>query len=150
MRFVVCWDIEWLKRRLQQKPLSRREAITYIACWLTLYALCFLLETSPDEISNSWPFIASELLLILLGTYYAWICNLGQNGQHFWSRLIAIGWVLTMRIMVFSFPLFLILALAPMEQSGMIHEIAASLLAFLFIWRLGIHFRNLNQNRQPV
>ncbi|WP_257275616.1 MULTISPECIES: hypothetical protein [unclassified Endozoicomonas] len=143
MQFVVFWNINWLKERLRQKPLSGQETYLYLLCWLVFLTLFFFPENINDSFSHSGWLEVIELSIPFIAIFYAWLCNGGRQGEQFWTRLISIGWVVTMRTLVFCLPVFLILALAPMEQSELIYESAATLAGLFIIWRLGSHIEGL-------
>ncbi|WP_252178260.1 hypothetical protein [Endozoicomonas sp. 4G] len=145
MQFVVFWNINWLKQRLRKKPLSGRETYLYTLCWLALLTLGFFSESTHDNFSHSGWLEAIECSAPFIAIFYVWLCNGGRQGEQFWTRLISIGWVVTMRMLVFSLPLFLILALAPIEQSDLIFESVATLVGLFIIWRLGSHIEGLRE-----
>ncbi|WP_422136797.1 hypothetical protein [Endozoicomonas sp. ALD040] len=145
MQFVVFWDINWLKERLRKKPLSGRETYLYAICWLAFLTLAFFPGSINDRSAHSVWLEAIELLIPVIAIFYAWLCNGGLQGEQFWTRLISIGWVVTMRALVFSLPIFLILAFAPMEQSELIFESVATLVSLFIIWRLGSHIEGLRE-----
>ncbi|WP_152558919.1 hypothetical protein [Endozoicomonas numazuensis] len=143
MQFVVFWNINWLKERLRKEPLSGRETYLYTFCWLAFLTLGFFPENINDSFIHSGWLEVIELAIPAFAIFYAWLCNGGRKGEQFWTRLISIGWVVTMRTLVFSLPLFLVLSFAPMEQSEFIYETAATLVGLFIIWRLGRHIENL-------
>ncbi|WP_062262863.1 hypothetical protein [Endozoicomonas arenosclerae] len=145
MQFVVFWNIDWLKDRLKKQPLTGRETYIYAFCWLAFLTLGFFPENINDSFTHSGWLEIIELLIPVIAIFYAWLCNGGRKGEQFWTRLISIGWVVTMRTLVFSLPIFLTLALAPMEQSEVINESAATLVGLFIIWRLGVHMEALRK-----
>ncbi|MRI32855.1 hypothetical protein EOPP23_07635 [Endozoicomonas sp. OPT23] len=145
MQFVVFWNINWLKQRLCQKPLSGREFYIYSFCWLILLSLSFFGTPVIEKDPVTTIFLYLEFAIPVTGLLYAWLCNGGPQGQDFISRFISIGWVVTMRIMVFSLPIFFVLAFAPMEESDLMFETAGTLSGLFIIWRLGHHIEQLRK-----
>lgn len=145
MQFVIFWNIEWLKKRLGAQPLSGRETYLYLFCWLALFTFSYLASINEPDDYFPDPFFNHLVLAIpLAGLLYAWLCNGGYKGKQFFTRVISMGWVMTMRVLVFSLPVFLLAGLAPMEQSGYIQETLMAILDLVIFWRLGHHISQLS------
>ncbi len=149
MQFVVFWNIEWLKQRLSQKPLNGREIYIYCFCWLVLFSLSCFNSIPANEDTLSTIFCYLDRAIPLAGLFYAWLGNGGKNGRDFISRFISLGWVVTMRALVFFLPVFFILGFAPMEQSALLFETAETLTSLFIIWRISHHIVQLRQQLEP-
>jgi hypothetical protein len=144
MQFVVFWNIDWLKQRLRDRPLSGKETYIYTFCWLAFLTVVYFSDKPGTDSTGSLVLEYIDAAIPLAGILYAWLCNGGLKGRDFWTRFISLGWVVTMRVLVFSLPLFFVLAFAPMEQSAVLNESAAILVGLFLIWRLGYHMEQLH------
>jgi hypothetical protein len=94
---MYFWRIEKLKKEMDARPLTDREALPYLVVFVALSAVA---SYFPQEAQNVWDRLEAVLSLLLstFGTIYIYYRNGGANGQHFLQRYLAIGWVVTIRL----------------------------------------------------
>lgn len=104
---MYIWRIEDLKRDLKQGSLSEKESLKYLLIFLFFTSL----EAIPMEGSNKWDLYSAIAfgVITILGTWYLYICNGGEQGKDFVQRYLSLGLVVAIRWTVFVFlPLFII------------------------------------------
>ena len=117
---MYIWKIEDLKKDLKQGPLTEKESLKYLLVFLFFGAL----EAIPIEGSNRLDLYSALAfgIITILGTWYLYICNGGEQGKCFVERYLSLGLVVAIRWTVFVFlPLFVVylVAFGEMEmQSG--------------------------------
>jgi len=141
---MYFWRIKDLKARLQERPLTEREALSYLLVYLVLAAATTVF---PMETMNSWDYIIAlgVLVLTVAGTVYAYQCNGGANGSHFLQRYFAIGWVVAVRWAAAVVPLFIVLMaiLGAPEDTNWHIALYFVIVGALFYQRLGHHMREV-------
>ena len=159
--------IETLKDLLRAGPLPQRYAFAYVFIAFFLVELFFglpaLWNTDPLP-ATVWSWVAYVLTLTLFaaGTHAAYRANGGNDGLDFAARYLALGWVLTLRLLVLVFlPLLLVAFIAVMvwviSQADVaaadtlsddwgpewIGEAVTIVFLAIFYWRLARHFRDV-------
>ena len=105
---------------------------------------------------EAWQLVlmAASILIVALGMWAAYKANGGLEGPDFTARLLALGWMLGVRLIVLWLILFtavmaLAVAAAAAEREPSDLVIAASAIAFVlladvvFFWRLAHHLKDL-------
>ena len=98
--------------------------------------------------------MVASVLILVLGLRAAYKANGGAEGPDFAGRLLALGWVLGVRLMLLWLVLFIALmvlavAAAAADQEPSDFVITATAVAFallasgIFFWRLAHHLRDL-------
>ena len=164
---MYFWRIETLKDLLRAGPLPQRYAFAYVFIAFFLLELFVglpaLWNTDPLPVTVwSWVAYVLTLTLFAAGTYAAYRANGGNDGLDFAARYLALGWVLTIRLLVLVFvPLLLVAFIAVMvwliAQSDVaaadtlsddwgpewIGEAVTVVFLAIFYWRLARHFRDI-------
>jgi hypothetical protein len=130
------------------RPLTEREALPYLVVFVLLSTLvCYV----PQSLANIWDGLGViwSLTLAVFGTIYIYRLNGGASGQHFMQRYFAIGWVVSLRCLVFilliSIIYFLTLdVLGTSSETTTWHDflLYASSESFIY-WRIGHHVGNI-------
>ena len=145
---MYIWKIEDLKKDLKQGPLSEKESFKYLLAFLFFVSLGAI----PMEGSNKWDLYSALAFgaITILGTWYLYICNGGEQGKNFVERYLSLGLVVAIRWTVFIFlPLFIVylIAFGEMEmQSGETtssYMVFGTLTALTYYGLLMKHFKDL-------
>jgi uncharacterized protein (TIGR02246 family) len=164
---MYFWRIEALKDQLRQGPLAQRYAFAYVfIAFLLLEAVLGVpglwnTELAPDT-PWAWVTYIASVAFFGGGTYAAYRANGGANGLDFAARYLALGWVLTVRLVVLAFlPLLLVamvvlvvMAVAQTDpasvaiasddlSSDWIVELVSVAFIAVFYWRLVHHFQDV-------
>jgi hypothetical protein len=154
---VYFWRIDRLKSELRARELPARDAFGYatahLLCW-TLPNFLPLGKASITATDDALMVVAT--FIIVGGLWVAYRANGGVDGRDFAGRLLAMGWVLGVRLTVLWIvcaPLLLIIAFAagvlkerPSDSAirgiGWIFLFVTSL---VFYWRLTHHLRDVRR-----
>jgi hypothetical protein len=111
-----------------------------------------------DEM-NGWDYLSGFLSVILsiAGVYYAYLQNGGSKGYDFIQKYIVLGWVVSVRVILISIPLFFasffigdFLGLVQ-DYSTAFDVILLALLEIVLYQRIGRHIRDTNKiTSEPV
>jgi hypothetical protein len=163
---MYYWRIKRLKNDLRAGDVPPRQVTGYALAHLLLWTLfTSLLAFLPAEDTTTFTadlvvFILGSVLINIVGLWAAYRSNGGDGGRDLAGRLLALGWVLGLRFMLFWFVLFTVLTfgvvgvtMAQQEQvetaevSGSLVEWVASgtmlVASALFFWRLAHHLKDL-------
>lgn len=158
---MYFWNIHALRRGLQKKRLPEPEVFSYFLAVLMLEAVIWELGTLLAEgaESDGWDYVGvfGNLALTLAGTVLAYRANGGAAGRQFIERYFPVFWVLTIRFLVWTVPLFAVAGAAyfilwpgdtdadtgggAMQTFDRIVMFAGWGLLVLFYYRLYVHLR---------
>lgn len=146
---MYFWRIEKLKAAMAARPLSEREVLPYL---IASIALSTAVSHLPQTSQNVWDTLGAvwSVLLVVVGSLYIYRQNGGANGQHFLQRYFAIGWVVTLRWLVFlavgvAFYGALSAMEAETEETAWHHFLFLAVAETVVYWRIGHHVRDLAQ-----
>jgi hypothetical protein len=109
---MYFWRINALTEQLRRGPLDQRGALLYLLAWLMAWTVATLPWMSGDATAlnlSDWVSQLSYVVATVIGTLLAYRANGGANGNDFAARYLAVGWVVTVRLMVlFLLPLFVL------------------------------------------
>jgi hypothetical protein len=106
---MYFWNIEKLKTQLIEKPLTDKETLPYLIATITLLiAVRYLPQVAQF---NNWDYalLILELACVIVGSYWLYLKNKGDAGSHFLQRYFALGWVVAIRVIVFSIPIVVVI-----------------------------------------
>jgi len=118
---MYFWKIESLKKDIVDGSFTDKELIPYVLIYAGLYAVGMeLTGYLPYEDPNIWAYVLSTLnvLIPIVGTFYAYKCNGGGNGENFASKYFSIGFVVGIRFLVFLIPFITLLFIYWMIRFG--------------------------------
>ena len=152
---MYFWRIEKLKAEMVARPLSEREALSYLIVSTALTAVTAFI---PATMNNIWDVLGAAwgVLLGVMGTLYIYRRNGGAAGQHFLQRYFAVGWVVSLRwlvvIVLVAVGFFATLAALEIEAE------TTTWYVFLFVavaevvvyWRIGHHVGDLASRTKAV
>ena len=151
---MIFWDVEELKKQIRIGALTEWNCFKYLLLFLTINALGLeLICYFPVEESNYWDYAASVLnvLVVFFGTIFAFHANGGKNGEKFLEKYLSIGFVISIRFLVYCIPVYILYASFYFYE---LYEINATLtevvdLLPLFIWyslmywRIAVHIKKI-------
>jgi len=107
---MYFWNIEKLKAQIIERPLTDKETLPYLI--LTLALLTAIKYLPQHAEFNLWDYVLLfvEVTSIIAGTYWLFLKNKAEAGSHFLQRFFAIGWVASIRVIVFAIPVMILLA----------------------------------------
>ena len=142
---MYFWNIERLKSDLVVGPLSERQIFPYFIIFIGLSTATAYFS---EGVSGTWDWIdaISSLTITVFGTFYIYRRNGGGHGRHFLQRYFAIGWVVSIRWIVFCvgalipFAIALVACGIKTTEGTQWYEVAFLALAMVLLyWRIGHH-----------
>ena len=109
---MYFWKIESLKEDFSSGSFTDRELIPYVVLYAGLYAIGIeLMGYLPYEDINVWTYVSSvmNILIPVVGTIYAYKMNGGGGGSNFASKYFSIGFVVSVRFMVYLIPVIILM-----------------------------------------
>ncbi len=152
---MYFWNVNKLKRDIKANMLSERDKFWYLFVYLIAGAVAYelLLVVAPGTPPNLWDRIdvIANLLIFMMGTYWAYRANGAEKGTDFLGRFFSLGVVVMIRFCVWLVPLFALLAgyymFMPLDKvptaTAPMDVIPFLLWYVLFYVRLVIHIRDL-------
>lgn len=109
---MYFWNVNGLKKQIVEKGLSETQVFYYIllSVFLTLAAM-EVMPYLPIDNPNTWNYLQSavNLLIPTAGTILAYRANRGAQGKDFAAKYFSIGFVMSIRFLVYFIPLILVL-----------------------------------------
>jgi hypothetical protein len=144
---MYVWRIEKLKQSLVQEQVSDTEAMKYLIGFVCVNATPLQFS---QPLKDMWEilYFAATLLMIGGGVYYAYQSNGGKAGTQFLCRYISLGWVVSLRWVVFVAPTLAVgwfVADIDEERLSVIWHVAWALAYIGLCWRIGVHVRAVAQ-----
>ena len=162
---MYYWRIKRLKNDLRAGDVPPRQVTGYAIAHLVLWTLAASLPAFMPAEDTSFTadfgiFVLASIVISVVGLWAAYRSNGGDAGRDLAGRLLAMGWVLGLRFMLFWFAFFTVfiivmagVAMARQESpetaelSGPLIEWVASatmlLTSVLFFWRLAHHLKDV-------
>ncbi|MFZ2631327.1 MAG: hypothetical protein WA081_09425 [Desulfosalsimonadaceae bacterium] len=139
-----------LKEKLRERALTDREALPYFIIFLTLMALASSFSTS-DEM-NKWDYISGVVSLIISigGVLYAYFQNGGPDGYDFIQKYVVLGWVITIRSILFFIPVIIILFIIGYfldifkRSTSLFDVVVIAVIEIVIYERIGRHIKDTN------
>tara|TARA_R110000751_G_scaffold304780_2_gene420510 strand:+ start:180 stop:638 length:459 start_codon:yes stop_codon:yes gene_type:complete len=95
---MYIWKIDKLNEELVAGNMPEREVFKYLVASSILYALAMIQYSNPNSI-DTWSGVAAGLVT-LIGLFFIYKCNGGDNGKDFLIRYLSISWVVFVRMFV--------------------------------------------------
>ncbi|HCE3663691.1 TPA: hypothetical protein NG674_004759 [Vibrio parahaemolyticus] len=115
-------NIESLKRDIVAERLTEKDRFKYALIYIvfSIIALEYFQQENSGKL-NLWLQVEAALnvIIVLLGTYFAYRANGGENGQDFLGRYFSISFVVSIRFSVLLFPMIFVVL---MYQSALGEE----------------------------
>lgn len=109
---MYFWKLDALKTQLAGQGLTQHQIYCYILVYVALTAIGVeLTNYFPSESPNVWTYAQSVLnvLIPVLGTILIFRANGGASGVQFAARYFSIGFVVTVRFLVFLVPVMIVM-----------------------------------------
>lgn len=106
------WKIDNLKDEIRQGELKEKDRFLYALIYITLSAIAVeAMELMPTENRNVWDAInsLSNIVIVTLGTIFAFKANGGSKGIDFLGRYFSISFVVAIRFLVILIPVIIVL-----------------------------------------
>jgi hypothetical protein len=158
---VYFWRIEHLKRDLRSREVPARDVLGYVTALLVVYTLPSTFPAGDISLTASdYALMAVSIAITVGGLWAAYRVNGGADGHDFAGRLLAIGWVVGLRLLVIwmacaslLLPAAFIIAFAtdaaPRRPSDWAIRAAAWTFmvgsGLVFYWRLIHHLRDVRR-----
>ncbi len=148
---MYFWNIEALKDEIREGHFTDKQAIPYIVLTTFLYTLGMeLVYYFPAQDShNIWDVIDSILSIVipLFAIMYAYKKNGGGEGRDFANKFFSIGFVLSIRFLVYSIVLLIVMIVYwsyidqgdKTEETTLFEVVIFHLWYILYYYRLGKH-----------
>jgi hypothetical protein len=160
---MYFWRIHRMKADLAARELPPRSVVGYVLAYLLLMNLATLPEffspSTETAFTFSWPvvvFVLASVAILVVGLMAAYRANGGDDGRDLAGRLLALSWVLGLRVTMLFLPLFIALMIGfVVLEPGPVKELPAGTMSVLlgfvlminvfFFWRLAHHLRDVNR-----
>jgi len=109
---MYFWKIESLKKDIVGGSFTDKELIPYVVLFTGLYSIGIeITGYLPYEDINIWTYVMSAMnvLIPVIGTIYAYLRNGGSIGENFASKYFSIGFVISIRFLVYLIPLVVVM-----------------------------------------
>lgn len=158
---MYFWRIDRLKSELKARDVAPRDILGYVLAYMLLMNLLSLAVYLPSEgTAFTWrdaAFVLASVAILVLGLFATYRANGGAQGRDLAGRLLALSWVLGLRLVALFLPLFtalmivlIVTAPQPIGQKPPATSLGV-LLGFVllmnacFFWRLAHHLREVNR-----
>ncbi|MBR9875587.1 hypothetical protein L3V31_15785 [Vibrio sp. J1-1] len=108
---MYFWNIEALKRDIVGGRLTEKDRFVYALIYIVFSAATYeYFQGTNTEYSNLWDKIEAiaNVVVVLAGTYFTYRANGANNGRDFLGRYFSLGFVVTIRFLVFLFPIVIL------------------------------------------
>ncbi|MBN8248945.1 MAG: hypothetical protein J0L84_16070 [Verrucomicrobia bacterium] len=150
---MYFWRVEGLKTDLATRPMSDREALPYLIAFVALSGAAA--GGPPQETYSIWDWlqVGWSVALALFGTVYIYRRNGGERGQQFLQRYLALGWVVSIRWVVFLIPIIMLYAMVVWMgdtwQTTAPDALFFAAIEVVLYWRIGWHTHDLARRTAP-
>jgi uncharacterized membrane-anchored protein YitT (DUF2179 family) len=152
---MYFWRIEKLKEDIRANRLTEKDRFIYALIYIAVSAAAMeVMLYIPLENTNGWDFInsLSNVLIATVGTLFAFKANGSGNGKDFLGKFLSIGFVVSIRFLVYMIPLMIALSVYyffAFEEEDVIPSSVADVIPFLIwyvaiYWRLCVHIKQVN------
>ena len=95
---MYIWKIHKLNEELISGNIAEREVFKYLVACSILYALLMIQYPNSNSL-DTWSGVICGIVRII-GLFFIYKCNGGDNGKDFLTRYLAISWVVFIRMLV--------------------------------------------------
>ena len=131
---MYFWKIEKLKEDIKSDRFSEKDRFAYFIVGITLSAIGMETTTGlVEENPNIWDMLSAigNVIIAVVGTVFAYRANGSANGKDFLGRFLSIGFVVSIRFLVFIIPLLIALAFLSITVFPEVDENMSSLIFIL-------------------
>ncbi len=152
---MYFWKIEKLKDDIASGRLNEKDRFIYALIYVVLGAVVVeVMMLMPIENGNIWDLANSvgNVLIVLLGTVFAFKANGSSSGEDFLGKYFSIGFVMAIRFLIYAVPLLVMLfvyyfyAFAEEEDipTNYIDVIPFLLWYAALYWRMYVHIKQVS------
>ena len=107
---MYFWNIEALKAQILAGQFTSGKVFPYLIITMSFYSIAFeifLYDGYEEQEINYLTYSSSVIctLILVLGTFYVYHANGGASGKNFAAKYIGIGFIVTIRFLVYAMPL---------------------------------------------
>ncbi|WP_152996235.1 hypothetical protein [Pseudoalteromonas sp. H105] len=141
---MYFWKIESLKSDLREGNLTQSNDLKYLAGTLVL----FVLASFPSDTVNLFDYfnILLGVLSVICGTALCFFANGGNQGSDFLRRYLSISWVVGIRLLVTTVPIFILIYVVVelagygfSEETNSLDLALQTVFSVFYYWRV-IHY----------
>lgn len=152
---MYFWNIKKLKALLIERPMTEKEVLPYLIATMLLLTL---VQYFPNALHfNAWDYLEIVIasITVIVGTFWLYRKNFGDKGSHFLQRYFALGWVVTVRFIVFVTPVFIALVFlasnfglynAESEATNWVDTALLTVMEVFLYWYFGKHLADVASN----
>ena len=127
-----------LKHKLRTDSLGDREALPY----LIIYAVLFALGSSSEADRYGFLSLCLTIIIVIGGTYYAYLQNGGKEGSNLIKKYLILGWVVSIRFAIVLSPVVIVHIVALPNLGDLFYVLFGATIKFIYYQRLGTHIRD--------
>lgn len=141
---MYFWKINKLKEDFIAGSVSEKSMLKYLVAYTIFVGLAMIPFGETNEFD-----LFSALLLIpvsVIGLLYAYSSNGGDSGTNFLAKYFAIGWVVTVRLLVVILPLAVVTGIVMAsvgfdipEGTTMWDVLITTVITAFYFWRIAVH-----------
>ncbi|MDK2596054.1 hypothetical protein [Pseudoalteromonas obscura] len=145
---MYFWNISKLKLDLVANKLTTLCDLKYLIATLALLSL----SVTYSENSNLFDYLSTlvDICVLTFGTWFCYRVNGGKTSKDFLRRYLSIGWVVGIRVIVFSMPVviatYFLFDFAGFEVLGDATLLDVGVTLFFssfFYWRVFVHMKQV-------
>jgi len=96
-------NIKQLKQDIVNKEFTEKDRFIYMFIYIAIYAIIYELaffENSTAPVMSDYISSIGTVIITVIGTYYLYRANGGNDGEDFLGRYFSITWVVSMRLLL--------------------------------------------------
>ena len=144
-------SVSGLKTELAKGPMTARRALPYVCTWLGLVTIAANPQVSGNGRPAEWDWLISfySMFAVVIGVLVAYRANGGTRGVDFVARLLAVWWVVGLRVfLLLIIPLAVLYAIwAPSDASPgapLLSDLVSTVaLTIPVYWRSAVHLKDI-------
>lgn len=148
---MYFWQIAKVREQLASGVLNERTGFKYFMAHVVFYSLAYLILGEGGGERVDYIIAMLSIPITIGGVLYAHHCNSGYEGENFYTRLFAISWVMTIKLLAAGVVFFFLLSLFEgaaenVDASSYLYTEAGVFILFqlIYYWRIGHHMRRTN------
>ncbi|RXJ68806.1 hypothetical protein CS022_24015 [Veronia nyctiphanis] len=141
---MYFWRINTLKEDFIAGNVTEKSMFKYLVAYTIFVGLAMIPPSEPNQFD-----LLSILILIpvsIIGLLYAYSSNGGDSGTDFLAKYFAIGWVVTVRLLVVFIPLAVVTNIVMVgsgfdisEGTTMWNVLITIVIEAFYFWRIAVH-----------
>lgn len=147
---MYFWNINALKNDLSQGGISETESFKYLLANILINCIPSASSNTPDDLAHTiYPWV--RIVIILLGTLYAFHKNGGQKGHDFILRYMSTLWVTGIRWAIcISIPFMIVVGILSIPLDSPKYLPGWLVVVTAFYWRVSAHVQDVAAKTENV